>query len=93
MKPMDHTIIMGALAAHLTSEHAASSYGLPVLVVNREAFGPADVVLDPEDPDNVTLAAEVVHAWASQPERTPEERDAARRYLGQWPEGPQLSAE
>jgi len=27
---------------YLTTDHAASSYGLPVLVQNRMAYGPAD---------------------------------------------------
>lgn len=29
----------------LTTEHAASSYGLPVFVVRGEAYGPADIYM------------------------------------------------
>jgi hypothetical protein len=32
--------------AHLTTEHAASSYGRPMLVVEGEAFSPFDAVLN-----------------------------------------------
>jgi hypothetical protein len=84
-------------SARLTNETCASRYGIPVLTIDAADvegdFGPADLIGDLDRPETLTYAAEVVAAWASQPERTPEERDAARRYLGQWPEGPQLSAE
>ena len=30
--------------ASVTVDHAASSYGVPVLVVGREALGPGDVI-------------------------------------------------
>jgi DNA-binding XRE family transcriptional regulator len=32
--------------AHLTTEHAASSYGRPMLVVEGEAFSPFDAILN-----------------------------------------------
>lgn len=38
-----HATPLGADAL-LTTDHAASSHGLPVLVVNRRAYGPADLV-------------------------------------------------
>ncbi len=33
------------IPALLTTEHAASSYGLPVVVIDSEAFGPGDLLL------------------------------------------------
>jgi hypothetical protein len=38
-------------------------------------------------------AADVLLAWAVKPERIPEEREAARRFLAQWGEGPQIEPE
>ena len=43
----------------LTTAHAASSYGRPVLVIEGEAYGPADMT-----PAGVT-GAELVNAWAA----------------------------
>lgn len=43
----------------LTTAHAASSYGRPVLVIEGEAYGPADLT-----PAGVT-GAELVNAWAA----------------------------
>lgn len=34
--------------AQLTTEHAASSYGQPVLVIDGEAFGPGDLLTLPD---------------------------------------------
>ena len=80
----------GAGRAVLTDEHAASSYGLPVLVIEAQdvsgVFGPADAI----GGTSIT-AARIVLGWARRPGRTPEERDAAALFLQQWPEGPQLS--
>lgn len=42
----------------LTTNHAASSYGRPVLVIEGEAYGPADMT-----PAGVT-GAELVATWA-----------------------------
>jgi len=59
----------------LTTEHGASSYGLPVLVDQEGlAHGPAD-----------GLAGSVVRSWASQPERTAAECEAAGKFLSQLP--------
>lgn len=68
----------------LTTEHAASSYGIPVLVVGETAYGPGDVL-----PTGETARAFVgrfligsppqIGRWAA---RTPEALDAARRFLG-----------
>jgi len=74
----------------LTTEHAASSYKIPVLVIEAEdvagVFGPADLI-----GDSGISGADVVAAWGRAPERTDHERDAARRYLQQWPDGPQIA--
>jgi hypothetical protein len=83
--------------AVLTNETAASRYGIPVLVIDAEDcqgdFGPADLIGDLDRPETLMHAAEVVAAWGLSPERRPEERDAARRYLMQWPAGPQIPGE
>jgi len=80
--------------AVLTNETCASRYGLPVLVIDAEDvqgdFGPADLIGDLDRPETLMHAAQVVAAWGLAPERTPDERDAARRFLMQWPDGPQI---
>jgi hypothetical protein len=43
----------------LTTEHAASSYGVPVAVIDGQAYGPADVV-----PETDRTAAELVRELA-----------------------------
>jgi len=81
--------------ARLTDETCASRYGLPVLVIDAEDcqgdFGPADLIGNLDRPESLMHAAEVVAAWGRAPERTDDERDAARRYLQQWPDGPQIA--
>lgn len=71
----------------LTTEHPASSYGIPVLVADAEdlkgVFGPSDPL------DGNLTAAAVVAAWARETERTEAESESARLFLSQWPEGPQ----
>ena len=42
----------------LTTAHAASSYGVPVLVIDGQAYGPADMT-----PAGIT-AADLVQKWA-----------------------------
>jgi hypothetical protein len=61
----------------LTTEHSASSYGVPVLVLDGLAYGPGDVLPSGEQ------AASLVGRWSLLPERTPEELDDASRYLAQ----------
>lgn len=72
----------------LTTDSPASRYGSPAL---RDAlgdglpdYGPADTL-----PGGDT-AATLVFSWATRPHRTPDEREAARLFLMQWPDGPQL---
>ena len=43
----------------LTTTHAASSYGVPVLVIDGEAYGPADMT-----PAGI-IAADLVQEWAA----------------------------
>jgi len=73
--------------ATLMTDSPASSYGQPVLRVEGRDLGPADLMPAGE------FAADVVRAWALGAGRSAEEREAARRFLRQWPEGPQLSRE
>lgn len=68
----------------ITDEHAASSYGIPVAVVNGEAFGPADEL--PIWPANDELsflheaAKTTVAASAYKNSLTGEERDFVRKF-------------
>ena len=75
----------------LTTESPASHYGMPVLRIEAEVvsgdFGPADLI---GEPPKAFTAAQGVAGWGSQPERTPEEQHAAKAFLGQWPDGPQI---
>lgn len=84
--------------AHLTTDSSQSHYGCPVLRIRAEDidgdFGPADLIDTSGDPDNIhpesiVTAGQIVAGWASRPERTDEERAAARMFLRQWPDGPQ----
>lgn len=67
----------------LTTNHAPSSYGVPVALIDGQACGPVDGMYGQS-------AARHVADWATQPERTAEEIDAAGKFLSQWPDGPQL---
>lgn len=74
--------------ATLTTASPMSHYGIPVLRIEADDvegdFGPADII------DGDMTAAGVILGWANRPGRTEDELRAARLYLGQWPEGPQL---
>ena len=79
----------------LTNQTAASSYGIPVLVIEDAGplngeFGAADIVGDWDGPGTCATAASIVATWGGKAERTVDEYDAARLFLQQWPEGPQL---
>ena len=37
-------IVGTEVEGHLTTEHSASSYGQPVLVIGEQAYGPGDLV-------------------------------------------------
>lgn len=72
----------------LTTDSPASHYGSPALRDEHDTvtpdYGPADLLPTDES------AAALVMRWATRPHRTKEERDAARLFLAQWPDGPQL---
>lgn len=98
---MNHLVLRDAQGgeAWLTTDSPVSHYGCPVLRISAEDvlgdFGPADMIDtsgDPEriHPDRIITAADVVVGWAMKPDRTPEEKAAARKFLRQWPEGPQI---
>lgn len=76
--------------ARLTTESASSSQGNPVLVFDaydiRGDFGPADAL----PTDQPITGADLVARWGNELERTEAERSAARRFLSQWPDGPQI---
>lgn len=72
--------------AYLTTRMPGSSYGGPVLRVNGENLGPADSV---DAYGQKFTAAELVYVAAKirMPRR---DLEICRRFLAQWPEGPQL---
>lgn len=80
--------------AHLTTESPASHYGIPVLQITAEDidgdFGPSNLIGDLDKPDQLLTAAQIVYAWAKTKAKTPKEIQAAKSFLSQWPEGPQL---
>lgn len=61
----------------LTTDHAASSYGMPVLVVDGEAYGSLDIL------PNGDYAVEWVMRWRLEPDRTAEELEAAAAFMRQ----------
>ena len=68
----------------LTTKHKASSHGLPVLLIDGTVYGPSDVT------EGRTRASDLVSHWATLAGRTEAEIHAARLFLGQWVDGPQL---
>jgi len=77
--------------AILTTGSPQSHYGIPVLRIEAEDvdgdFGPADQI---GNPPNVMTAAGIVAGWARTGKHTKEEIEAARLFLSQWPDGPQI---
>lgn len=82
---MIETIYSGK-SGQLTTEHACSSYGKPVLVMEGVAYGPADIL--PYWPQLPMSAAEYIYKWALTEGQ--DGRDAAHAFCRQWPEGPQV---
>jgi len=77
----------------LTTEHPASSYGLPVLAnQNGDAYGPGDVAQFYPSHGPEPAGAFVVRCVKALPLDT-EARRAVASWLRQWPDGPQLSAD
>ena len=72
----------------LTTDHPASRFGIPVLLNHHgDALGPSDTVnLFPSD--GQCSAAAFVVRYAEQLGAA--EREAARLFCRQWPDGPQL---
>jgi len=68
--------------AWLTTDHAASSYGLPVLVLDDHAYGPADRVDDGSPAgctaDDLVRKTRVVLAAPGDNDITADEADALR---------------
>ena len=66
----------------LTDEHAASSYGLPVLVdqAHLQTLGPADL-LGGFHGQGLCFAGDLVRRWMAMPERTIEERAMGEAFL------------
>jgi len=74
----------------LSTEHAASSYGIPVLVncQTGEAFGPGDIV-KAYPSHGFAPAADVVRRLAKTSHRDEEGAQLISRFLAQRQEGPQ----
>jgi hypothetical protein len=85
----------GHVAATLTTRSLASHAGVPVLRVKDPTYkdsidlGPADFVPCREDDPPETAAELLVHIHAHRPLKG-KALDGARRFLSQWPDGPQL---
>lgn len=74
----------------LTTDHAASSYGIPVLLIEGVAYGPADRVpgLPNADIFGGTTAASLVAGLSDNAPNNA--KILADKYLRSWPTGPQL---
>lgn len=66
----------------LTTDHPASSYGMPVFVFKGTAYGPRDKI-------SAFRIADIVYEWAQDEARTDEDLASAGKFR-QWPDGPQL---
>jgi hypothetical protein len=79
--------------AVLTTDSPLSHEGTPILRVEAEDIGGdfrAGDLVDTDAQGNPIRAGFIVALWALKPERTRREIHAARRFLRQWPEGPQV---
>lgn len=66
--------------AKLTTQHSASSYGLPVLVLDGTAYGPDD------DLDGFPAGSVVITILSGELDTPPATLDLAERFLSQSPE-------
>jgi hypothetical protein len=88
----------GRVLVTLTTQSSASHSGIPVLRVKHPAYedsldlGPADFAPCGEDEPPRRAAELLVHIHAKRP-LTGGALDGARRFLSQWPDGPQLPEE
>ena len=81
----------------LTTEHSASSYGIPVLVRDKSlqtdagegyfAYGPTDLL---DYGGNLWPAARQVQRFAKFRPENMELQEAAAAFCRQWPDGPQV---
>ena len=80
--------------AILTTNSPMSRRGIPVLRVKAEDvdgdFGPADLIGERRRPEMIRTAAGIVAEWVRTINPTGKELEAARLFLSQWPEGPQI---
>lgn len=72
--------------AVLVTDHPMAG-GRPVLLVQA---GDVSGLYGPRDVLRTASAGALVEVWAEQSGRTEAELEAARAFLGQWPEGPQV---
>jgi hypothetical protein len=84
---MDATVQYGCVSGILTTQHPASHYGIPVLLIAEREYGPTDILL-PRGDDldwmfGSVQASKVVEAWGQQSERTAGERELARLFCVQ----------
>jgi hypothetical protein len=74
----------------LTTEPAMSIYGQPVLRIRTangcEDYGPDDLIA--EESGRKVVARDVVFRWLAEPERTAEDVELGRRFLGWHSGGP-----
>lgn len=77
-----------APGATLTTEHSASSHGIPVLVINGIAYGPQDSIRGDEDEatawmmPNIQTGADLVREFALGHQINSDLRAEALKYLG-----------
>ena len=77
-----------------TTEHPCSHYGIPVLLIDGQAYGPADSIEHtPYAEAGGTAGTAAYYACAMlNSEPSDELRKAVTSFCTQWPEGPQPDA-
>ena len=90
----------GTKCAELTTNSPASHYGIPALRIEgddrKHDLGPRDIVSQDAATTfggNEGTAAAVVANWANSRAISQKEREAARLFCAQWPDGPQVQQE
>lgn len=79
----------------LTTAHSQSSYGIPVLIINGQAYGPKDSIQDTGFASGTGRAATAAY-WAATTANgsdDPAFREKARLFCSQWPFGPRPNEE
>jgi hypothetical protein len=73
----------------LTTDHAASSYGIPVLSIDGQAYGPADIL-----PEQFQGHGKTAADWAAAEAASGRESlHLARKFCAQNPAGTQVAAD